>query len=260
MQLRGNTILITGGGSGIGRALAESFHALGNEVIICGRGAGRLAATVAANPGMKAVALDVGDAAALKVSAARLAADYSALNVVIHNAGIMRTESLRELRLADAEATIATNLLGPIRLTAALLPLLLRQPRAAILTVTSGLAFVPLANTPTYCATKAALHSYTQSLRYQLRDTAVEVIELVPPYVQTELMGPRQASDPHAMPLKEFIAETMALLAREPAASEICVERVKVLRNAEANGGYDAFFTRFNDGMAATHSELRANR
>ena len=104
---------------------------------------------------------------------------------------------------------------------------------------------------PTYCATKAAIHSYTQSLRYQLRDTSVQVLELIPPYVQTELMGPGQAGDPNAMPLKDFIAETMNILKTSPDATEICVERVKPLRFAEANGGYDAFFKTFNDSLSA---------
>ena len=167
----------------------------------------------------------------------------------------MRFESLRDGSVGDAEATVATNLLGPIRLTAALLPLLQRQPRAAIMTVSSGLAFVPMAATPTYCATKAAIHSYTQSLRYQLRDTSVQVLELIPPYVQTELPGHTQANDPNAMPLKDFIAETMNILKTSPGSTEICVERVKPLRIAEANGGYDAFFNNFNDGVAAAMAD-----
>jgi uncharacterized oxidoreductase len=238
MRLTGNTILITGGGSGIGRALAEAFHSEGNEVVIAGRRKELLDETTAANPGMKSFA-------------DKLEADFPALNVVIHNAGIMRPESLRDGTVADCEATIATNLLGPVRLTAALLPLLLKQPQATIMTVSSGLAFVPMATTPAYCATKAAIHSYTQSLRYQLRDTSVQVLELIPPYVQTELAGSRQANDPNAMPLKDFIAETMNILKTSPGASEICVERVKRLRFAEAKGGYDAFFKNFNDAIAA---------
>jgi uncharacterized oxidoreductase len=125
------------------------------------------------------------------------------------------------------------------------------QSHAAIVAVSSGLAFLPLAVTPTYCATKAAIHSYMQSLRYQLKDTPVQVIELIPPYVQTELMGPGQASDPNAMPLKDFIAETMNILKTAPQAVEICVERVKPLRFAEANGSYDAFFQKFNAAMAS---------
>jgi uncharacterized oxidoreductase len=259
MHLTGNTILVTGGGSGIGRALAEAFHALDNQVVIAGRRAGRLQETAAANPGMQSAVLDIGSAEAIRSFAEQLTRQYPALNVVIHNAGIMRSEVLQKGALADAEATIATNLLGPIRLTAALLPPLREQPRAAIMTVSSGLAFVPLANTPTYCATKAAIHSYTQSLRYQLRDTRIQVLELIPPYVQTELLGARQASDPNAMPLKEFIAETMSILRTSPQTSEICVERVKPLRFAEASGTYDTFFKRFNDSVATTHTTLRDN-
>jgi len=199
---------------------------------------------------MEAAVLDIEDGAAIRSFADQLKGDYPALNVVIHNAGIMRAESPRDGTVADAEATVATNLLGPIRLTAALLPLIETQPHAAIMTVSSGLAFVPLATSPTYGATKAAIHSYTQSLRYQLKDTPVQVIELIPPYVQTELQGPQQASDPNAMPLKDFIAETMGILRDSPGATEILVERVKSRRFAEANGDYDAF-KRYNDAATA---------
>ena len=251
MQITGNTILITGGGSGIGRALAEAFHALGNRVVIAGRRKALLDETTAANPGMKAAVLDIENGEAIRGFAERLKADFPTLNVVIHNAGIMRPELLSAGAIADAEAIVATNLLGPMRLNAALLPSLLAHPRAAIMTVSSGLAFVPMAMTPTYCATKAAIHSYTQSLRYQLKDTTIQVLELIPPYVQTELLGPQQASDPRAMPLKDFIAETMHILRTSPDASEICVERVKPLRFAEASGSYDGFFKTFNDAMAA---------
>src|SRR6202790_3065999 len=237
MKITGNTILITGGGSGIGRGLAEAFHAKGNQVVIADRRKKLLDETVAENPGMKAVVLDIENSDAIKSFAERLKKDYPALNVVIHNAGIMKPETLQNGATADAEAMVATNLLGPIRLNAALLPFLLKQQNPVIMTVSSGLAFVPLAMTPTYCATKAAIHSYTQSLRYQLKDTTAQVLELIPPYVQTELMGPGQASDPNAMPLEDFIAETMNILRTSPDATEICVERVKTLRFAEANGG-----------------------
>lgn len=250
MQVTGNTILITGGGSGIGRALAEAFQAEGNRVVTAGRRKTMLDETIAANPGMKAAVLDIENEDAIQRFAQQIKKEYPELNVVIHNAGIMRPESLEDGATADAEAMVATNLLGPIRLTAALLPLLKKQPKAAVMTVSSGLAFVPWAMTPTYCATKAAIHSYTQSLRYQLRDTSVQVLELIPPYVQTELMGPGQAKDPNAMPLREFIGESMNILKSNPDATEICVERVKTLRFAEANGGYDAFFWKFNDAMA----------
>jgi uncharacterized oxidoreductase len=172
MKTTNNTILITGGGSGIGRVLAEAFHALGNQVIISGRGNKALDETTAANPGMKSMTVDIADAASIRSFAVRLAEAHPSLNVLVNNAGIMRLENLLAPPedLADAEVTITTNLLGPIRLTAALLPLLLKQPRATVMTVSSGLAFVPLTMTPTYCATKAAIHSYTQSLRYQLKE------------------------------------------------------------------------------------------
>jgi uncharacterized oxidoreductase len=253
MQMTGNTILITGGGSGIGRALAESFHALGNQVIIVGRRQGPLDETTAANPGMQALTLDIESPEAIKAFAAQLTQTFPALNAVIHNAGIMKPERLVSApeNLAAAESTITTNLLGPIRLNSALLPHLLKQPQATILTVSSGLAFLPMAPVPTYNATKAAIHSYSQTLRYQLKDTNVQVIEIVPPYVQTELLGPHQASDPNAMPLKEYISETMELLRSQPDAHEILVERVKPLRYAAGkNDGYDAFFNQFQERVA----------
>ena len=252
MQTSGNTLLITGGGSGIGRGLAEAFHAKGNQVIIAGRRKNLLDEVTAANKGMRSAILDIENGDAIRNFAAETTAKYPALNVVIHSAGIMKNENLKKnAALEDAEATIMTNLLGTIRLTAALLAHFQKQPRATVMTVSSGLAFVPLAMAPTYCATKAAIHSYTQSLRYQLKETSVEVLELIPPYVQTELMGQRQETDPRAMPLREFIAEVMNILKTSPAANEICVERVMLQRSAEASGNYDAFFKNFNDAMTA---------
>ena len=251
MKSTGHTILITGGGSGIGRALAESFHALGNRVIIAGRRQAALDETTRANPGIVSLMLDLEDAQAIRHFATRLTAEHPTLNVVIHNAGIMKLENILDAQDTTAESTIATNLLGPIRLTSALLPHLLKQKNATIMTVTSGLAFVPLASFPTYCATKAALHSYTESLRYQLRNTSIEVLELAPPYVQTELTGAHHAKDPHAMPLKDFIAESMQLLTQSPNAGEILVERVKLLRFAQRDGDYADFHQKFNATMAA---------
>ena len=252
MKMTDNTILITGGGSGIGRAMAEAFHRLGNQVIITGRGQKALDETCAANPGMKSVTVDVSDPKSIQSFAAQVTKEFPSLNVLINNAGIMQPENLLEKPDASvAEAIVTTNLLGPIRLTAALLPPLRKQPRATIMTVSSGLAFVPLAMTPTYCATKVAVHSYTQSLRYQLKSTKVEVIELIPPYVQTTLMGDQQAEDPRAMPLKEFIDEVMDILQSQANAKEICVKRVYPLRFAGEpdQKKYDAFFQQFNDGM-----------
>jgi len=246
MKTAGNTILITGGGSGIGRGLAEAFHALGNHVIVAGRRKAALDETTAANPGMTSLTLDIQDPADIRSFAAKVATRYPALNVLINNAGIMRAEKLQAQQddLADAEVIIATNLLGPIRLTAALLPLLQKQPRSAIMNVSSGLAFVPMAQTPTYCATKAAIHSYTQSLRHQLRASTTEVLELVPPYVATDLMD--GASDPRAMQLDKFIAEVMEILKTHLTAVEICVERVKPIRFAAESGQYDSVFNGLN--------------
>ncbi|KEQ53149.1 SDR family oxidoreductase [Sphingobium chlorophenolicum] len=239
MKKSGNTILITGGGSGIGAALAHEFHAAGNRVIVAGRRQAALDAVVAEHPGMAALTVDMEDPAAIAAFADRVIADSPALNVVIHNAGIMVVE--QRIDLAIAEAIVATNLLGPIRLTHALLPHLLAQPAATLMTVTSGLAFVPLAATPTYSATKAALHSWSQSMRHQLKGTGVEVIELAPPGVQTDLM-PGHAENPEMMPLDDYIAEVMGLLGQEPALEEICVERVKFLREAERRGEFDQVF------------------
>jgi uncharacterized oxidoreductase len=246
LNISGNTILITGGGSGIGRGLAEALHAHDNQVIIAGRRKSVLDETTAANPGMKSATLNIEDADSIRAFAAQIEKDYPALNAVIHNAGIMRPEDLKSPNLADAEAIITTNLLGPMRLNAALLPLLLKQPQATVMTVSSGLAYVPLTVTPTYCATKAAIHSWTQSLRHQLRDTNVEVLEIIPPYVQTELLGSGQASDPRAMPLTDFIAETIDILKSKPTPAEICVKRVEFLSCAAENGKYDEAFNALN--------------
>jgi uncharacterized oxidoreductase len=245
MELTGNTILITGGGSGIGLGLAEAFHKLGNEVIVAGRRQDVLDQVVSANPGIKALLLDVADPASIASALQTLTTGYPLLNVLINNAGIMRMEDLQMGKVADAEAIVAANLLGPIRLTAALLPNLIERPSATVINVSSGLAFVPLAMTPTYCATKAAIHSYTQSLRYQLKATPIGVLEIVPPWVATELMG-KVPDDPRAMPLDKFIAETMQILATN--ADEICVQNVLPPRNA-AKGDELAFFKNFNDAM-----------
>ena len=259
MKTTGNTILITGGGSGIGRGLARAFHALGNHVIVAGRRKQALDETTAANPGMTSLTFDIQDPADIRSFVGELATRYPTLNVLINNAGIMRTERLpaQPADLAEAESMVATHLLGPIRLTAALLPLLQRQPHSAIVNVSSGLAFVPLVSTPTYCATKAAIHSYTQSLRYQLQGSTTEVLELIPPYVATHLLN--GASDPRAMPLDTFIAQVMEILETQPAASEICVENVKLLRFAAESGHYDAVFQGLN-AAAGTAPVSRTDR
>ena len=256
MKSTGNTILVTGGGSGIGRACAEAFLKLGNHVIIAGRRKQVLDEVVAVNRGMESAVLDVEDGASIKPSAEALVKRFPKLNVVLHSAGIMRPENLLSGDdLATAEATISTNLLGAIRLTTALLPEILKQPDGAVLTISSGLAFTPLHLTPTYCATKAAIHSFSQSLRYQLRNSKVSVIEIIPPYLQTALMGQAQAEDPRAMPLADFISETMNIIQTQPDVAEVIVEKVKILRFAEQRGPekYNAFFKSFNEAMMAPH-------
>jgi uncharacterized oxidoreductase len=247
MDTKNNTILITGGGSGIGRGLAEAFHKLDNHVIISGRRTNVLDEVTAANPGMKALALDIEDPAGVKAFAAKIIADFPMLNAVIHNAGIQRIENLMELKdVRDSEAIVATNVLGPIRLNAALLPHLLKQPKATVVIVSSDLAFVPLAASPTYSATKAFIHSYTVSLRHQLQGTKVQVIELPPPYVQTDLGGPAQTTDPRAMPLAEFIAEVMDILTTRPDVKEVIVKRCEPLRYAAETGNFDKAFGMVN--------------
>lgn len=249
MELTGNTVFITGGGSGIGRGLAEALHAKGNKVIISGRRRDALAETLAANPGMESIELDVQSTASIAKVTKELMEHFPELNVVINNAGIMKTDGVDgEVDDDVVSSTVTTNLLGPIRITSALLEHLKAKPAAVVINVTSGLAFVPMAVTATYCATKAAIHSYTLSLRYLLRESSVRVLELVPPYVQTELMGAHQATDPRAMPLEDFINESMELLGSD--AEEILVERVKPLR---ANPGpvEAAFVAKFNDMMSA---------
>jgi uncharacterized oxidoreductase len=246
MKASGNTILVTGGGSGIGEALAQRWHDAGNTIIVSGRRREALERAIAGRPNMHALELDVEDPAAIEVFARRIVEEHPDLNVLVNNAGIMRLEPLDRRRdLSDAEATVATNLLGPIRLTDALVEHLASRPDAAIVNVTSGLAFVPLVDTPTYCATKAAIHSYTVALREALKGR-VEVIELAPPAVQTNLT-PGQATRPGYQPLDDFADEAMALLMQAPTPAEILVERVRFLRFAEAEQRFEPTLVQLNE-------------
>jgi uncharacterized oxidoreductase len=260
MNLTGNTILITGGGTGIGRGLAEAFHRLGNEVTIVGRRRDVLEATAVANPGMRFIPLDVENAEDFAGFASEVETSLPSLNVLINNAGIMKTEDLAagDQDLTAAEQTVAINILGTLRTSAALMPVLLKQPKATIMTLSSGLAFLPIYPNPSYCASKAFVHSWTQSLRYQLRDKNVEVLEIAPPYVQTELTGSFQASDPNAMRLADYIAETMDLLRNPPPSGEVLVERVRTRRFAERDGNYDQLYTEWNDYAAKRAAERTA--
>ncbi|MEO6247101.1 MAG: SDR family oxidoreductase [Sphingomicrobium sp.] len=245
MKMQGNKILMTGGGSGIGRALAHRFHDLGNEVIITGRQRAKLDEAIAGRAQMRGELLDVEDPEAIRDFVHHLAATNSAINVLINNAGIMPLENIAEQRdLADAKAVIETNLLGPIRMIDKMLPQLLSRPDPAIVNVTSGLAFQPTTRAPTYSATKAALHSYTVSLRIALAGK-IEVIELAPPGVQTELT-PGQAQNPAYQPLEDYADEVMQLFQQQPTPSEILVERVKPLRFAERDGTVDKVLAMLN--------------
>jgi short-subunit dehydrogenase involved in D-alanine esterification of teichoic acids len=238
VKTTGNTILITGGTSGIGLGLALKFHEAGNRVIVAGRRRDRLDAIVAEHPGIEALELDVTDPASIVAAQAAVTSRYPQLNVLINNAGIMLPEDLLDPEhLSVAEATITTNLLGPIRMLSAFTPFLAGQDDAVIMNVSSGLAFVPLPLTPTYNATKAAIHSLTESLRVQLANSGVQVLELVPPAVRTALMN--QTESEQAMPLEQFLDEVMEILRTRPDDVQILVENVRFLRFAEVNGAYD---------------------
>lgn len=241
------TILITGGNSGIGRGLAEALAALGARIIITGRNKDRLDAVIAANPGMSGYQLDVTKVEDLKAFAAKLIVEQPDLNVVIHNAGILPYENILAERydMGVVDDVISTNLLAPIRLTAELLPHLRSKEEAAIVTVSSGLAFVPLASASAYSASKAAIHSWSQSLRHELRSTNIKVVEIAPPLVATELT-PGQSNNPHAMPLDSFISETVELLCADATPSEVLVQRVMPQRTAEQTGSFEKVFGMIN--------------
>jgi uncharacterized oxidoreductase len=247
MKLTGNTIFITGGGSGIGRGLAEALHKLGNKVIISGRRAERLQATIDANPGMRAVSLDITDPADIKAAAAQLIAEYPDLNVLINNAGIMLPDGAQGPVDDDlARTTVETNLLGPIRMTSALIEHLKTRENAVVANVTSVLGFVPLAIAAVYSSTKAALHSYTLSQRYLLRDSTVSFIEIAPPWVRTDLMN--SIEEARAMPLDTFIAGVIEQLGTD--ANEILVGPAVDMR-ANPGPGEHAWVNEFNDMFLA---------
>jgi len=248
MNISGNTIFIPGATSGIGLALALRFKDAGNTVIIGGRRAALLD-ELAQQHGFDTVQLDTSDAASITAAAAQLIARHPDLNVLIAMAGIMHAEDWHRAEgfLTSAEQTITTNLLGPIRLIGAFIEHLQTRPDATIMTVSSGLAHTPLAFTPSYNATKAAIHMLSESIRLQLADTSVKVTELVPPLVATELM-PGQSQDPNALPLDAFVDEVMQLIEAQPDAHEILVERVHFLRYGEARGDYDQVVAALNGG------------
>ncbi|KRC50407.1 oxidoreductase [Leifsonia sp. Root227] len=247
MNITGNTVFIPGATSGIGLAIAVALQAKGNAVIVGGRRTELLERIAAEHPGIHTVRIDTTDAGSIRAASAQVIAAHPELNVVVAMAGIMRVEDWTTPSgfLETAEATVTTNLLGPIRLIAAFVEHLQTRQDAAIVTVSSGLAFAPLAATPSYNATKAAIHQLSESIRLQLADTSVQVIELVPPAVRTGLL-PGQEESEVAMPLDDFVSETMTLLETQPDAREILVERVKFLRYGEARGDYDTVVAALN--------------
>ncbi|ETK31520.1 SDR family oxidoreductase [Microbispora sp. ATCC PTA-5024] len=240
MKISGNTIFIPGSTSGIGLALAVELSARGNTVIVGGRRTELLDRIAAEHPGIDTVRIDTADAAGIESAAKEVLARHPDLNVLVTMAGIMRVEDWHspESFLASAEEVITTNVLGPIRLIAAFIEHLRTRPDATVVTVSSGLAFTPLKVTPSYNASKAAIHMLSESIRLQLADTTVKIVELEPPSVRTSLL-PGQENSEFAMPLDEFVAEAVELLRTQPDAKEIQVERVKFLRYGEARGDYD---------------------
>jgi uncharacterized oxidoreductase len=245
MKLKGNTIFITGGGSGIGRGLAEALYGLGNKVIIAGRRRKQLEEVVAANPGIVALELDIANPDSIDRVAKRLITEHPDLNVLINNAGIMQPDQAAG-KVDDALllATINTNLIGPIRMTSALIGHLKTKEGAVVAYTSSVLGFVPLAVTAVYSSTKAALHSYALSQRFMLRDSGVRVLEIAPPWVRTELMNSQEAE--RAMPLDQFIAEAIKVLGTD--ANEIVIEAAKPMRN-NAGPGEQGFVNDFNAHM-----------
>ncbi|QGZ66753.1 SDR family oxidoreductase [Paraburkholderia acidisoli] len=243
MKTSGNTIFITGGTSGIGRGLAEAFHQRGNTVIVAGRRRALLDEIARANPGIDTVELDITNADDIRRVAQDVIARHPSLNVVINNAGIMPFDDAASGALDDALAVhlVETNLLGPVRVSAAFVEHLKRQSAATIVNNSSVLAYVPLAQTALYSATKAAIHSYSLSQRFMLRNTSVRVLEIAPPWVDTDLI--RKSGDPRAMPLEPFIAETMA--AFEGASTEVLVSAARMFRD-NAGPNEHAFIDQFN--------------
>lgn len=219
MKINQNTILITGGGSGIGMALAKAFVAAGNEVIICGRNLAKLEAACQAVPALQRLQCDISDEASIR----RMLDEHSALmervTILVNNAAIMNVMKIHEpqAKLADMEAEINTNLTGTLRMSKLMLPSLMRQPEAALVIISSGVAYLPVTSTPVYCATKAALHSLAQSMRYQLRNTSVKVFEILPPVVATDMPAQLEGTgkDMKGMSPDEFAARALRGIERD---------------------------------------------
>lgn len=234
MQISGRTVVIPGATSGIGRALAVALHDAGATVIAGGRRQALLDELAAEHPGIGTVVVDVADPASITAAAADVIERFPATDTLITMAGFSEPEDLTSGDFVDASARmVTTNILGTVRLVGAFTEHLAQVGSGSIVTVSSGLAFTPLAPMPTYSATKAFVHSFTDSMRLQLRDSGVRVREIIPPAVQTEF-APGQSTAEWAMPLDEFVAETMELLAKDD--DELVVDHARALRDSEVNG------------------------
>lgn len=247
MNISGNTVFIPGATSGIGLALALALRAKDNEVVIGGRRTELLERIAAEHPGIHTYRIDTTDPQSIATVSARVIAEHPEVNVLIPMAGIMCSEDWTTPAgfLESAQQIVTTNLLGPIHLIAAFIEQLQSRPDATIVTVSSGLAFTPLKITPSYNASKAAIHMLSESIRLQLAGTSVRVLELEPPSVRTDLM-PGQAESDFAMPLDDFVSEVVGLIESQPYATEIQVENVKFLRYGEARGDYDRVVATLN--------------
>ncbi|WP_181804276.1 SDR family oxidoreductase [Streptomyces shenzhenensis] len=246
MDLSNRTVFIVGGTSGIGRELARRFAAAGSTVAVGGRSAGALSEL--SDDGIGTFGIDVTDGASVARARDAVLVRYPELDTVVIMSGVMLLEDLRDpAHFEAAQTTIDTNLVGTIRVVDAFTPHLVRRGAGTFITVTSGIAFLPFPPMPTYAASKAAVHAYSEALRAQLAGTGVSVVELVPPAVAT---AGQEKVNPQALPLDDFAAEAMRLLARNPTPDEILVERVLMHRWAERNGTYDDLVAQRSQALA----------
>jgi uncharacterized oxidoreductase len=256
MRLTGNTVLVTGGGSGIGRGLAIALHRYGNRVVIAGRRIDALRTVADAHPGIEWLPLDITSRESIHHLVAQVQRDLPDLNVVVNNAAAMAIEDVCAPDATTTATVIATNLAGPVELTSLLLGTIRSHAHGAVVNVTSALAFVPLATAPTYSATKAALHAYTVALRFQLRGSGIQVTEIVPPRVQTNMAGPTGGGG--VLDVDDFVAQVMTRWVAQPDAAEIIVAAAGPLRYAERDGAYEQRFAMVN-GAIHTSTESEKN-
>ncbi|WP_222194948.1 SDR family oxidoreductase [Modestobacter italicus] len=241
MQITQRTVLVVGGTSGIGRGLAQRFADAGSTVVVGGR-------DPQPQDGMDTVRIDVTDPASVLRARDEVLAAHPGLDVVVTMSGVMLVEDLRDpAHGAAAETTIDTNLLGTIRVVDAFTPHLLARGSGTVLTVSSGIAFLPFPLMPSYAASKAGVHAYTEALRAQLAGTGVEVAELVPPAVAT---AGQERVNPAALPLEGYLDEVMALLAADPTPHEVLVEGVRMHRWAERDGTYAELVARRSQSLS----------